>query len=95
MTHCVDRRDSFRTHSRVILAPLFFLGSRIPVAPDTPIGVVTLSLPEQSYHQLAKDELVHMLMPQAPLYPNSRFYVPVFLEEPLTDRAPITALTIK
>ena len=74
-----------------------FFSGRIPVAPETPLGAVTLSLPDQSYHQLAKDELVHMLMPQTPLYPNSQFYVPVFLEQqPLTsDEAPIAALTIK
>ena len=82
-------------HNQNIFLP-FFPG-RIPVAPETPLGAVTLSLPDQSYHQLAKDELVHMLMPQTPLYPNSQFYVPVFLEQqPLTsDEAPIAALTIK
>lgn len=69
--------------------------NKIPLVPETPLGAVTLSLPDQSYHQLAKDELVHMLLPQAPLYPNSKFYVPVFLEQSLTDQAPITALTIK
>ena len=68
---------------------------RTPVTPETPLGVITLTRPAQSYHQLAKDELMHMLMPQAPLYPNSKFYVPVFLEQPLTDQAPITAFTIK
>merc|ERR1712223_1487154 len=68
---------------------------RIPVTPETPIGVVTLTQPSRSYHQLAKDEMMHMLVPQASLYPNSKFYVPVFLEQPLTDTAPITAFTIK
>ena len=68
---------------------------KIPVAPETPIGKVTLTQAKQSYHQLAKDELMHMLMPQASVYPNSRFYVPVFLEQPLTDSAPIVAFTIK
>ena len=68
---------------------------KVPVAPETPIGVVTLTQPSQSYHQLAKDEMMHMLVPQASLYPNSKFYVPVFLEQPLTDTAPITAFTIK
>ena len=68
---------------------------RVPVTPETPLGAITLIQPAQSYHQLAKDELMHMLMPQAPLYPNSKFYVPVFLQQPLTDQAPITAFTIK
>ena len=68
---------------------------RVPVTPETPLGAITLIRPAQSYHQLAKDELMHMLMPQAPLYPNSKFYVPVFLQQPLTDQAPITAFTIK
>ena len=68
---------------------------KVPVTPETPIGVVTLTQPSQSYHQLAKDEMMHMLVPQASLYPSSKFYVPVFLEQPLTDTAPITAFTIK
>ena len=28
------------------------------------------------------DQILHLLIPQAPVYPNSKLYVPVFLEQP-------------
>ena len=29
-----------------------------------------------------EDEIFHLLIPQSPVYPNSKLYVPVFLEQP-------------
>jgi hypothetical protein len=64
--------------------------------PETSLGSVPLVFPARGYRQLAKDEVIHMLLPQAAIYPNSKIYVPVFLEQPRTsERGPISALTIK
>lgn len=64
--------------------------------PETPLGNVPLVFPIRGYRQLAKDEILHMLLPQSAIYPNSKIYIPVFLEQPRSmERAPISALTIK
>jgi hypothetical protein len=66
------------------------------IMPETPLGSVGLVFPARGYRQLAKDEIVHMLLPQAPVFPNSKMYVPVFLEQPrASERGPVYALTIK
>lgn len=69
--------------------------ARVPIVPETPLGAIPLTVPQLGYRQLAKDEIIHMLLPQPPLYPNSRFYVPVFIEQPHSERGPISALTIR
>ena len=66
------------------------------IIPETQLGNVPLVFPSRGYRQLAKDEILHMLLPQGAVYPNSKIYVPVFLEQPRTsERGPISALTIK
>jgi transmembrane protein 132 len=40
------------------------------------------------------DELLHLLIPQAPLYPVSRLYVPVFLEQP-REGLPVGVVALK
>ncbi len=44
------------------------------------LGEAVLSLPSAGYRQLAHDDLLHLLVPQAPIYPNSKILVPVFME---------------
>jgi hypothetical protein len=40
------------------------------------------------------DELLHLLIPQTPLYPVSRLYVPVFLEQP-REGGPVGVVAVK
>ena len=57
---------------------------------------VPLTFPSKGYRQVSKDDIIHMLLPTTPVHPNSKLYVPVFLEQPTDDpRGPISALVIK
>ena len=56
------------------------------------IGSVPLSSSGAGYQQVSGDEILHMLIPQTPLYPATRLYVPVFLEP---SRPPLTVVVIK
>lgn len=61
-------------------------GAGAALGPPTPCGAVSLATATTStgYQQLAApgDELLHLLVPNTPLYPASRLYVPVFLDQP-------------
>ena len=50
------------------------------LSPDTKLALVPLTPPRHGYRQLGHDDVVHMLVPQAPIYPNSRIFVPVFFQ---------------
>ena len=63
------------------------------IAPQL-IGSVPLSVSGAGYQQVSGDEILHMLVPQTPLYPASRIYVPVFLEQS-EDVKPVTVMVIK
>ncbi|CAB4057888.1 TMEM132 [Lepeophtheirus salmonis] len=62
------------------------LDSRVSIIPVIQLAKIPLVQPRRGYRQLAQDEILHMLIPQTPLYPNSRLYVPVFLDQPEDDR---------
>ena len=84
------------TKQLILKALFFFPDTRMSIIPETQLGNVPLVFPSRGYRQLAKDEILHMLLPQGAVYPNSKIYVPVFLEQPRTsERGPISALTIK
>ena len=42
------------------------------LSPETKLALVPLAPPRHGYRQLGHDDVVHMLVPQAPIYPNSR-----------------------
>ena len=69
-------------------------GARV-VSPPRPIGEVRLTPSGSGYQQLAGDELLHLLVPQSPLYPGSRLYVPVFVEQPQAPASPVAVIVIK
>lgn len=53
-------------------------------------------MPQRGYRQLGKDEILHMLLPQAQVFPNTRIYVPVVIEQPRgNDDRPISAVVIR
>ena len=64
------------------------------LAPPRTIGQVTLTPSGSGYQQLAGDEVLHLLVPQSPLYPGSRLYVPVFVEQPQAA-SPVSVIVIK
>ena len=53
------------------------------IIPETPLSdpLVSLVAPKHGYRQLAQDPILHMLLPQSPVHPNAKFYVPVFVDE--------------
>ena len=59
------------------------------------IGSVPLSSSGAGYQQVSGDQILHMLIPQTPLYPSSRLYVPVFLEQSDQPRLPVSVIVIK
>ena len=65
------------------------------IIPETVLASVPLTFPEKGYRQVGKDDILHMLLPQRSLYPNSRIYVPVFLEQPQNEHSPISAIVIR
>ena len=64
------------------------------ILPPQLVGSVPLSVSGAGYQQVAADQILHMLIPQTPLYPSSRLYVPVFVEQPQAGPA-ITVIVIK
>lgn len=58
------------------------------------VGPVPLSVSGAGYQQVAADQILHMLIPQTPLYPSSRLYVPVFVEQPQSG-PPVTVIVVK
>jgi len=52
---------------------------RIQIQPPTPIGTAVLSNAQKSYRIVKADasDAVKLLVPQGPLYPHAKFYVPV------------------
>ena len=83
-----------------LLASLYYsvraagAGARV-LTPPRPIGEVRLTPSGSGYQQLAGDELLHLLVPQSPLYPGSRLYVPVFVEQPQAQASPVAVIVIK
>ena len=57
------------------------LGTIIPETPLPGESLVSLIPPHHGYRQLAQDPILHMLLPQRPVHPNAKFYVPVFVDE--------------
>ena len=53
------------------------------IIPETPLSepLVSLIPPQHGYRQLAQDPILHMLLPQSPVHPNTKFFVPVFVDE--------------
>jgi len=76
-----DTVASARGHVKVILPPQH-------------VGQVQLTASQSGYQQVAGDEFLHMLIPQSPLYPGSRLYVPVFVEQP-QEGVPVSVVVIK
>jgi transmembrane protein 132 len=64
------------------------------VGGERTVGGVPLEGARAGYQQVAGDETLHLLIPQAPLYPGSRLYVPVFLEQPRAG-PPVAVLAVK
>ena len=64
------------------------------ITPPQLVGSVPLSVSGAGYQQVAADQILHMLIPQTPLYPSSRLYVPVFVEQPQAG-PPVTVIVIK
>jgi len=67
---------------------------QVTVTPSQLIGPVPLAITQTGYQQVAQDEILHMLIPQTPLYPGSRLYVPVFMEQP-QEVSPVSVIVIK
>ena len=59
------------------------------------IGSVPLASSGGGYQQVSGDDMVHMLIPQTALYPNTRIYVPLFLEAQEAGRPPVTVIVVK
>ena len=55
---------------------------------------VPLTSGQSGYQQVSGDEILHMLVPQTSLYPDSRLYVPVFVEQP-QDGPLVSVIVIK
>ena len=64
------------------------------IIPPQLVGSVPLSVSGAGYQQVAADQILHMLIPQTPLYPSSRLYVPVFVEQPQVG-PPVSVIVIK
>ena len=64
------------------------------VGGEREVGRVPLEHSRAGYQQVAGDETLHLLIPQTPLYPGSRLYVPVFLEQP-REGAPLAVVVLK
>ena len=77
------------------LSQCFISESRKIIIPETTLATVPLTFPKNGYRQVGKDDILHMLLPQRTLYPNSRIYVPVFLEQPENEHGPISAIVIR
>jgi len=58
------------------------------------VGEVPLVLSQSGYTQIASDDILHMLVPNIPLYPSSRIYIPTFLEQPRSG-PPVTVVVLK
>ena len=58
------------------------------------VGRVPLEDSKSGYQQVAGDETLHLLIPQTPLYPGSRLYVPVFVEQPRVG-SPLAVVVVK
>ena len=65
-----------------------------PLSAPQLVGPVPLSVSGAGYQQVAADQILHMLIPQTPLYPSSRLYVPVFVEQPQSG-PPVSVIVIK
>ena len=65
-----------------------------PATHSRPVGRVPLAVSSSGYQQLAADEILHLLVPQTPLYPGSQLYVPVFVEQP-RDSAPVSVVVLR
>ena len=61
---------------------------------DKFIGNVPLSLSTNGFRQISQDEMMHMLIPQSPLFPRSKMYVPVFFEQP-RESVPVAIIALK
>ena len=64
------------------------------VGGEREVGQVPLADSRAGYQQVAGDETLHLLIPQTPLYPGSRLYVPVFLEQP-REGPPLAVVVLK
>eukprot|EP00092_Neocalanus_flemingeri_P018939 GFUD01020515.1.p1 GENE.GFUD01020515.1~~GFUD01020515.1.p1 ORF type:complete len:1459 (-),score=271.45 GFUD01020515.1:1899-6275(-) len=67
---------------------------QVTITPMQLIGPVPLAVSQSGYQQVASDEILHMLIPQTPLYPGSRLYVPVFVEQP-QEVSPVSVIVLK
>ena len=66
----------------------------LTVGGEREVGKVPLADSQAGYQQVAGDETLHLLIPQTPLYPGSRLYVPVFLEQP-REGSPLAVVVLK
>ncbi len=67
------------------------------IVQETKLGLVPLVAPRHGYRQLGHDDIVHMLITQASIFPNSKLFVPVFVQLP-PDETPedeLVAIKIK
>lgn len=65
---------------------------KVQVQPLTNFAQVPLSAPTEPFKEFQVDESLVILLPQQPLYPMSKFHVPVFLQFPERN---ISSLTVK
>ena len=79
----------------LVILYIFRLGQKTITIPETSLATVPLTFPNKGYRQVGKDDILHMLLPQRTLYPNSKIYVPVFLEQPENEHGPISAIVIR
>ena len=66
--------------------------ARVHVSPQH-VAEVDLVSGQSGYQQVSGDEILHMLIPQTSLYPGSRVYVPVFVEQ--SGQSPVSVIVIK
>jgi transmembrane protein 132 len=68
--------------------------ARVQIQPVTPLGAVPLVSSVAPYRELRADPGLAMLLPHAPLYPRSRFFVPLFVQ-PRTGAPQVSVLVIR
>ncbi|XP_065333491.1 transmembrane protein 132E isoform X3 [Cloeon dipterum] len=68
--------------------------ARVQIQPATPLGAVPLVSAVAPYRKLRADPGLAMVLPYAPLYPRSRFYVPLFVQ-PRPNAPAVSVLLIR
>lgn len=67
---------------------------KVQIQPLTNFAQVPITTPTIPFRELQADDTLTMLMPQQPLYPTSKFHVPVYITQSMENR-PILSFTMK